>query len=87
VTDALGEAARISCPLLVHVGSEDPYLSAEAVEALRGAVVDRPNVELEVHVGAGHAFDNHEASMFHHPGAAAAAWEQTVAFLRLHLPA
>ncbi|MGH9094285.1 MAG: dienelactone hydrolase family protein, partial [Acidimicrobiales bacterium] len=86
VSDALGEATRISCPLLIHVGSEDPYLPAEAVDALRGAVADQANVELQVHTGAGHAFDNHEAAMFHHRDAAAAAWEQTVAFLRLHLP-
>lgn len=86
VAEALDEAARISTPMLIQVGSEDPHVPADAVEALRAAIASNANVELQVHHGAGHAFDNHTAPMFTDPAAAAAAWAQTVKFLKHHLP-
>lgn len=86
VAEALDEAKAIECPLLIHVGDADVYMPAPALEALRSGVEDKDNVELHVHPGAGHAFDNHDAPMFHQPEPAAAAWEQTVAFLARRLP-
>jgi len=43
-------------------------------------------VTFVVHEGAGHAFDNDLAPMFHQPEAASAAWQQTAAFLQEALP-
>ena len=36
---------------------------------------------------AGHAFDNHEATMFYNEPAARSAWAKTMAFLNNHTPA
>ena len=76
----------VTCPVIFHFGDDDPYLPNEQVDAIRASVGDRPDVEIHVQAGAGHAFDNHEAPMFWNEAAAAAAWERTVAFLQQHLP-
>ena len=47
----------------------------------------RPDMECHIHEDAGHAFDNHEAPMFHQPEPAARAWEITRDFLARTLPA
>ena len=86
VPAALDQADDIRCPMLVHFGGDDPYIPREQIEAAREALADRPGVTFVVHEGAGHAFDNHEAEMFHHPEAADAAWQQTADFLRKALP-
>ncbi|HYR62195.1 MAG TPA: dienelactone hydrolase family protein [Actinomycetota bacterium] len=53
---------------------------------MRAAFGGRPEAEFHEHPGANHAFDNHNAALFHHPEASARAWEQTRAFLREKLP-
>jgi carboxymethylenebutenolidase len=86
VPAALDQADDITCPLLVHFGGDDPYIPREQIEAARQALAPRPNVSFVVHEGAGHAFDNSHAPMFHEPEAATAAWERTAAFLAEALP-
>jgi carboxymethylenebutenolidase len=77
VAGALGQADAVACPIIFHFGDSDPYLPNEQVDAIRASVGDRPDVEIHVQAGAGHAFDNHEAPMFWNEAAAAAAWERT----------
>ncbi|CAN5567895.1 dienelactone hydrolase family protein [soil metagenome] len=86
VPGALEDADRIACPTLFHFGGDDPYIPREQVDKARKALEPRSGIEFHVHEGAGHAFDNHEAPMFHNPDAAAAAWGITARFLRHHLP-
>jgi carboxymethylenebutenolidase len=43
-------------------------------------------MECHIQEDAGHAFDNHEAPMFHQPEPAARAWEITRGFLARALP-
>ena len=50
-------------------------------------IAGRDDVEVEVHPGGGHAFDNYLAPMFHRPQAAEPAWRQTIDFLRRRYPA
>ena len=83
---ALDLAPDIRCPVLFHFGADDAYIPPEQVEAIRAAFRDRADVEFDVQPGAGHAFDNHLAPMFHVPHARAAAWELTEDFLRRRLP-
>jgi carboxymethylenebutenolidase len=83
---ALDLAPRIGCPVLFHFGGDDAYLPAAEIEAIRAAFAGRENVEIAVQPGAGHAFDNHLAPMFHVPEARAAAWALTEDFLRRRLP-
>lgn len=81
----LDRASRVTCPLLLHFGEEDAYISAEARSAVERALAGK-DAELHLHAGAGHAFDNHHSPIFSRPAAAAAAWEQTADFLRRKLP-
>jgi carboxymethylenebutenolidase len=81
VPDSLDQADRISCPIIFHFGGQDPYIPAEQVAAVEREAGRRPSWEFHRHAQAGHAFDNHDAPMFHNPEAAAAAWEQTREFL------
>jgi len=86
VSGGLDHAGAVTCPVIFHFGDSDPYLPNEQVDAIRASVGDRPDVEIHVQAGAGHAFDNHEAAMFWNEAAAAAAWTRTVDFLQRHLP-
>src|SRR5205807_2714298 len=84
---ALDLAGDIRCPVLFHFGADDAYLPPEQVDAIRAAFAGRDDVEFDVQPGAGHAFDNYLAPMFHVPNAREAAWTLTADFLRLRLPA
>lgn len=81
VPDAIERSDQITCPLLLHFGDSDPTISNEAIERVRRRVEARPDIEMHVHPGASHAFDNHESTMFHHPEAAHRAWQLTTEFL------
>ncbi len=81
--DALDD---VDCPTLFHFGRTDAYIPFEGVEALAEAIGDRPGLILNVEA-AGHAFDNHDASMFYEEAAARAGWSKTMAFLSEHFPA
>ncbi|OXM62687.1 dienelactone hydrolase family protein [Amycolatopsis vastitatis] len=83
----IGELAKISCPIQFHFGGQDPYIPRPDVAAVESAVAAHPGAEIHVQEEAGHAFHNHVAPMFHHPQAAARAWELTTDFLRRTLPA
>ncbi|WP_114907923.1 dienelactone hydrolase family protein [Ornithinimicrobium murale] len=77
---------RVNVPSLHHFGTADAYIPMEQVTLIREAVRgDHRDVQFELHDGAGHAFDNPHP-MFAHPGASAAAWDQTVEFLTTRLP-
>jgi carboxymethylenebutenolidase len=84
---ALDLAGDIRCPVLFHFGADDAYLPPEQVDAIRAAFAGRDDVEFDVQPGAGHAFDNYLAPMFHVPHAREAAWTLTEDFLRRRLPA
>ncbi|HSR24264.1 MAG TPA: dienelactone hydrolase family protein [Candidatus Eisenbacteria bacterium] len=85
--DALELAGEIRCPVLFHFGGDDQYLPAEQVERIRAAFRGRDDLEFDVQPGAGHAFDNYLAPMFHVAHARRAAWALTEDFLRRRLPA
>jgi carboxymethylenebutenolidase len=86
IPGALGDAAAIACPTIMHWGGADPYIPREQVDAVAAMTAAHDRVECHVHEGAGHAFDN-PAPMFADPAARAAAWELTAAFLARELPA
>ncbi|MCU1353906.1 MAG: carboxymethylenebutenolidase [Acidimicrobiales bacterium] len=86
VGDSADRVADISCPTLLHFGADDPFIPADNVRRVADAVAGRDDIELHVHPGAGHAFDNHEAPTFHDPAASARAWKLTIDFLARNLP-
>ncbi len=86
IAAGLDLAGQITCPVQFHFGEHDPYIPLEQVEQIQAAMERREHTEVHVQPGAGHAFDNHEAAMFHHPEAAEAAWALTTGFLAKYLP-
>jgi carboxymethylenebutenolidase len=86
IAGMLDQADRITCPVLFHFGGADPYIPREHADAVCAFAASRPNMECHIHQDAGHAFDNHEAPMFHQPEPAARAWEVTRDFLARTLP-
>jgi carboxymethylenebutenolidase len=85
IADSLDAASAIECPALFHFGGEDPYIPRSDAERVAAVVATRPGWELAIQEDGGHAFDNHEAPMFHRPAAAARAWELTRDFLERQL--
>lgn len=85
VPDMVDQLGSITAPTLLHFGGDDPYIPSEQLERVVAAVPQQPAIELNVEAGAGHAFDNHEAAMFHNAAAAEHAWDLTRAFLARHL--
>jgi carboxymethylenebutenolidase len=79
------DAAKIHCPVLLHLAETDEFDPPEFYEgfvnALRAA-----GTEVEVHTwpGTEHSFANRDVAL-HAPGAAGEAWSTTVRFLRDHL--
>ena len=82
--ELLGE---IDCPVLIHFGGSDPFIPRDQVAVVEAAAESHDDVEVVVQEAGGHAFDNNFAPGFHHPEAAAAAWQATTGFLSRHLPA
>ncbi len=82
----LDKAPDIHCPVLFQFGDADDYITAEQRAAVEKAFEGRPHTEFHLHHGPNHAFDNHNAAVFYHPEAAAAAWKQTAAFLHREFP-
>lgn len=85
VPNALAMAGQVRCPILFHFGAADEYIPPEKRAEVEEAFAGR-DAEFHVHEGAGHAFDNWNAAMFHHRPAAEEAWGQTVEFLKRTLP-
>jgi carboxymethylenebutenolidase len=87
IPGALEEAGDIHCPVLFHFGGQDPYIPREQAERVCAFARTHSNMECHIHLDAGHAFDNHDAPMFHQPEPATRAWAQTIDFLARTLPA
>jgi carboxymethylenebutenolidase len=81
----LDSAGEVHCPILFHFGDSDQYLPLEESSRIRDAFAARADAEVQMHAGAGHAFDN-PSPIFHHLAASQEAWPQTAAFLRRYLP-
>jgi carboxymethylenebutenolidase len=81
IADRLGEAGGLTCPTIFHFGDADPFIPNDQVDAIRTELGDRDGVEINIHAGAGHAFENFLAAQFSNPTAAAASWAMTTDFL------
>ncbi|MFF1613783.1 dienelactone hydrolase family protein [Amycolatopsis sp. NPDC058278] len=87
VAQQIDALSRVECPIQFHFGGQDPYIPRADVAVVESAVAAHPGAEIHVQEEAGHAFHNNVAPMFHHPEAAARAWELTTEFLQRTLPA
>jgi carboxymethylenebutenolidase len=86
VPGSVGLMEQITIPVQFHFGGADPYITRDQVAAVEAGVDGRPNLEIHVEEGAGHAFHNRKAPMFYVPEPAARAWQRTEEFLARHLP-
>jgi len=86
IGNELDVASRISAPIIFNFGDNDQFLPTEEANRVRQTFQSRPDAEVHMHSGAGHAFDN-PSPMWHHKGASQEAWPQTADFLRRYLPA
>lgn len=77
---------EMTCPALLHFGTDDVFITADALRRLQAAADGKPNIEIDVYEGAGHAFDNPHAD-WHDRDAATRAWDRTAEFLAAHLAA
>lgn len=87
IPEMLDRAEEIRCTVLFHFGGQDPYIPREQAERVCAFARTQSNMECHIQLDAGHAFDNHEAPMFHQPEPAARAWALTTDFLARTLPA
>jgi carboxymethylenebutenolidase len=87
IAGLLDQTDRIRCPVLFHYGGQDQYIPLEHAERVAECAASTDAMECHIHRDAGHAFDNHDAPMFHQPEPAAQAWEITRKFLARTLPA
>ena len=58
----LDRAKEISCPLRFHFGEADPVTPPDAIEKIRAAFADHPDVSFVVHPGLVHGFSHEGAS-------------------------
>jgi len=77
---------EVTCPALLHFGADDAFITPDALAGLEDAARAKPNIEIAVYEGEGHAFDN-PYSPTHAPAAAERAWDRTAVFLADHLVA
>ena len=77
---------EVTCPTLLHFGTDDAFITRDALAQLQDAAHWKPNIEIAVYDGEGHAFDNPYAPT-HAPATATRAWERTAAFLAANLTA
>jgi carboxymethylenebutenolidase len=86
IPGALDVAGEIHCPVLFHFGGRDPYIPREQADQVAALAAARDDMECVIQPDAGHAFDNHDAPMFHQPEPAARAWAITKDFLARTFP-
>jgi len=51
-------APEITCPMRLHFGSDDPITPPAAIEAIRQAFREHPDIQIVVHSGAVHGFSH-----------------------------
>ena len=80
----LGEADRLTAPLLMHLAEEDEFISKAAQAEIKAALAKKPNAAVYSYPGQSHAFSRHNGK---HYNAAAAhlANGRTSEFLHQHL--
>ena len=52
----LDETNKITCPMSLHFGGNDPVVPMEEVNAIKAAYAGKTNVDIAVYEGAGHSF-------------------------------
>lgn len=80
----VGEAEKLTHPLMLHIAGEDGFSSKDAQAVVTGALKDHPQVTLHLYEGQDHAFAR-PGGKHYDAAAAALADGRTLAFFREHL--
>jgi carboxymethylenebutenolidase len=81
----LDQAAKITCPMLLFYGDQDPFIPNEEVEKVRSTLASlNKTAEVIVYPGAGHGFFCRERESYR-ADAATNAWERLKTFFARHL--
>jgi carboxymethylenebutenolidase len=54
--DCLDAVPRMSCPIMLHYGGKDRFISKESVDEIAGALAGRPHTEIFTYPEANHGF-------------------------------
>jgi carboxymethylenebutenolidase len=84
--EAQPDYAPMTAAVLGHVAGDDSYFTPDAARALESQLRELgKEAEFRIHEGTDHAFFNDTRPEVYDAAAAAAAWEQTLGFLRARL--
>jgi carboxymethylenebutenolidase len=84
IQDRLGEAGKITTPLLLHIAGQDKFVPEEAQDAIIAALKPNPLIALHRYAGRDHAFARVGGEHFHREDAETAN-NRTMAFFEKHL--
>jgi carboxymethylenebutenolidase len=84
IHEALGEAANLRAPLLLHIAADDQLCKPQAQKEIIRALESVPQVTIHVHKGAGHAFARKGSSAYQ-AITAITANDQSAGFLERYL--
>lgn len=77
--------AKVTAPILMHVGKHDAWVSPEKAKALEAELASKGKaIQLEIY-DADHAFSNDTRPEVYSADNAKLAWERTIAFFKKHL--
>ena len=82
--DLLGEANKITRPLMLHVAEKDEFSSAEEIAKVQKVLSDNKQVTVHVYKGQDHAFARQDGNHYN-AAAAKLANERSVSFFKEHL--
>lgn len=86
IQDQLALMPKIACPTVLHFAGEDSYAPPEAVEKIRAAAADNPNVTIFVYGGVDHAFNRPPSPHFDKPASLMAHTRSIALFRRVMGP-
>ncbi len=76
----------LEAPVLGHFADEDPLVTEDELTEMHARLLlSEKSVELHRYPGTSHWFAEDDRPAFHHPDAAAQAWDRTLRFLAEHL--
>ncbi len=84
VNSMLGDADKITVPIMFHYGDNDPFIPGENIDEVEKVFAGRSNVEF-FRYDAGHAFSNADAPSMYNADAASLAWQRTLDFFAANL--
>lgn len=84
IESRVGEADKLSRPLLMHIAEEDQFVPKAAQELILQSLKNHPLIEIHTYAGRDHAFAR-EGGEHYHAGDAATANARTLAFFKKNL--